>query len=183
MANRRFTFLNGQSMTLTQGEVNALQRMVHRNGSDPESIQYIPERVHYRTLNNLVSKGILRRSVRNGRHYFVKGYLPVHSATLSCDRRFNLDEALANPPMPAPKWDELAAEDFQVGYRYWPVRPGHEEAWTVRSLVVAPAPYEIQRDGMFLSPMMVTHTYGDGRERVFEKGEMVAIQGPWRTRD
>jgi hypothetical protein len=181
--SRRFTFLNGQTIMLTTGEVNAIERMVRQNGSDPEAAQYDPGNIHYRTLNNLMAKGILRRSAHNGGIYFVKGYLPVTGSTIFTNRHFDLEKALSNPVLPAPVWDELAAEDFRVGYRYWPVRPGYEKAWTVQSVTVAPAPYEVERDGKLLSPLLVTHVYGDGRERVFEKGERVVVQGPWKTQD
>jgi hypothetical protein len=75
----------------------------------------------------------------------------------------------------------LAAEDFQPGYRYWAVRPGYESAWTIASVEIATAEYEVQRDGQWISPQIVTITRRDGNVRTFEKGEQIAIMGPWKT--
>lgn len=76
----------------------------------------------------------------------------------------------------------LAAEDFQDGYRYWAVNPGYEDAWTIASVEVRTAEYEVWRDGGWVRPETVTHIRRDGNVRDdLEKGEMVAIMGPWKT--
>ncbi|MGR3875762.1 hypothetical protein ACUXZZ_45335 (plasmid) [Streptomyces graminifolii] len=75
----------------------------------------------------------------------------------------------------------LAAEDFQPGYRYWPVRPGHEQAWTVATVETYTTGTEVFRDGRWTALEMVRITYRDGRARDLERGEQVAIQGPWHT--
>lgn len=82
---------------------------------------------------------------------------------------------------PGTAYSTLAAEEFKVGYRYWPVRPGYEAAWTIASVEIAPAEYEVYRDGRWVSPQIVTITRGDGDVRQLEVGEQVAIQGPWKT--
>ncbi len=81
------------------------------------------------------------------------------------------------------EFKSLAAEDFRVGFRYWSVRPGFEQAWTVESVEIHTADYQVQRDGQWVSPELVTITYRDGRTITVEKGEQVAIQGPWFTRE
>jgi hypothetical protein len=75
----------------------------------------------------------------------------------------------------------LAAEDFRPGYRYWPVRSGCEQAWTVASVETYTADCEVFRDGRWVAPQMVRITYRDGRIRDLERGEQVAVQGPWHT--
>lgn len=75
----------------------------------------------------------------------------------------------------------LAAEDFQPGYRYWPVLPGCEQAWTVAAVETYTAECEVFRDGQWVAPQMVRIVYRDGRTLDAERGEQVAIQGPWRT--
>jgi hypothetical protein len=75
----------------------------------------------------------------------------------------------------------LAAEDFKVGYRYWAVRPGYEAAWTIASIEISTAAYEVYRDGRWVNSQIVTITRGDGDVRHLEVGEQVAIQGPWKT--
>lgn len=75
----------------------------------------------------------------------------------------------------------LAAEDFQPGYRYWPVRPGYEQAWTVATVETYASEAQVFRDGRWVDLEMVRIVYRDGRTRDLEKGEQVAIQGPWHT--
>lgn len=75
----------------------------------------------------------------------------------------------------------LAAEDFQVGRRYWAVRPGCERAWTIVCVELSTAEYQVERNGQVVTPEIVTITRGDGDVRRFEKGTMIAIQGPWKT--
>jgi hypothetical protein len=77
----------------------------------------------------------------------------------------------------------LAAEDFQPGLRYWDVRPGFESDWTVTSVAILTTEAEVFRDGKWVLRTTVTVTRRDGNVRVFDKGEKVAIQGPWRTED
>jgi hypothetical protein len=74
----------------------------------------------------------------------------------------------------------LAAEDFQPGYRYWPVRSGYEQAWTVDS--VTEFTYgQVFRNGQWKALEVVRITYRGGWTRDLERGELVAIQGPWHT--
>lgn len=75
----------------------------------------------------------------------------------------------------------LAAENFQAGYRYWPVRPGFENAWTIASVETKTAEYSVWRNGQEITPELVVITRRDGNVRTFEKGEEIAIQGPWKT--
>jgi hypothetical protein len=79
---------------------------------------------------------------------------------------------------------DLAAEDFQVGYRYWTVRPGYESAWTIASVTIHTSENEVSRNGgPWYRPVIVTHTRRDGTVRELELGDMVAIQGPFKTED
>lgn len=78
---------------------------------------------------------------------------------------------------------ELAAEDFLPGYRYWPVRPGFENAWTIGSVTVREAQYQVLREGRMVTPLLVTHIRRDGTTRTFEMGEQIAVYGPWKTED
>lgn len=87
----------------------------------------------------------------------------------------------ATAQAPTLRTTTLAAEDFKVGYRYWAVRPGYEQNWTVTDVTPHTADYQVYRDGQFITPELITITYGDGRTRTFEKGEQIAIQGPWLT--
>lgn len=181
----KFTFLNGKVVTLTTGEMNAIERFAHQNGTDPAAVQYDPGSVHFATRNNLVSKGILRKDSQGWMH-FVAGLLPVSGATVYSTRHFSLTAALAATQARSDGPTEirtLVAEDFKVGFRYWSVRPGCEDAWTIASVTVEEAEYQVMRGGEMVSPMLVTITRRDGNERTFEKGEMVAIQGPWKTED
>jgi hypothetical protein len=185
MATKKYkiTFLNGKVTTLTTGEMNAIERFAHQNGTDPEAPQYDPGNVHYRTRNNLVDKGILRRDER-GMVYFVEGLLAVQAATIFSNRRFSLSAAVANPKSTdTTEIRTLEAEKFKPGFRYWPVLPGHENAWTIRSVEVGPASYQVWRDGKMITPDIVTITRRDGNVRTLYKGEKVAIQGPWQTED
>lgn len=86
--------------------------------------------------------------------------------------------AAAQPETPI---TALAAEDFAPGYRYWSVRPGYESNWTVASVEIHTAEYEVDRGDGWFSPELVTITRRDGVVRILEKGEQVAIQGPWKT--
>jgi hypothetical protein len=184
MASQKFkiTFLNGMITTLSTGEINAIEAYAIMNGTDPASPQYHPGNVHHTTTRNLVAKGIFVMG-KGGVPSFAPGVLPVVGRTTHSASKFSLTGALAaaaNTPETT-EMRTLAAEDFQVGYRYWPVRPGYEAAWTIKSVTVHPAPYQVQREGKFVTPMLVTHVRGDGTERSFEKGEKIAIQGPWKT--
>ncbi len=84
-------------------------------------------------------------------------------------------------PVVEPKTGSLAAEDFRPGYRYWAVRPGFEDAWTIKSVTLQEAAYQVQRDGKLVTPILVMHVRRDGSNRLFELGEEIAIQGPWKT--
>lgn len=75
----------------------------------------------------------------------------------------------------------ILAEDMQPGYRYWDVRPGSEDAFTVESVRVTTTSYTVFRDGREFHPEVVYVTYRDGKTRRFEKGETVAIMGPYRA--
>lgn len=75
----------------------------------------------------------------------------------------------------------ISAEDFEVGYRYWSVRPGFESNWTVTAVEERTADVQVYRDGGWATPELIVIRYRDGRERTFERGEQVAIQGPWQT--
>lgn len=180
----RITFLNGMVTTLTTGEINAIERFARQNGTDPEHPQYDPGNVHYTTVSNLVAKGVLVRR-RNGLPYFVPGLLPVQGMSLHSGNPFSLTGALVEALVEQNKGEmkSLAAEDFAVGYRYWSVRPGYEDAWTIAKVTRHQAEYQVMRNGEMVSPMLVTHTRRDGTERTFEVGEMVAIKGPWKTED
>lgn len=180
----KVTFLNGYVKTLTTGEINAIERYARQNGTDPEATQYDPGNVSYRTVQNLVAKGILVRK-GNGVHHFAPGLLPVLRMSLYADRPFSLTGVLAKAlaEQEAGEMKTLAAEDFQVGYRYWPVRPGFEDAWTIAEVTRHEAEYQVMQDGEFVTPMLVTHVRRDGTTRTFEVGEKVAIKGPWKTED
>lgn len=183
MATKKYkiTFLNGKITTLTTGEINAIERFAHENGTDSETVQYDPGNVHYRTRNNLVDKGIMRRDER-GMVYFVEGLLPVQAATIRGAGRFSLPTSLAAPKSTdTTEIRTLEAEKFRPGYRYWPVRPGYENAWTIASVEVKAASYQVQRDGKWITPDVVVITRRDGDVRTLYKGEKVAIQGPWQT--
>lgn len=182
MASKKFkvTFLNGMTTTLTTGEVNAIEAYAVMNGTDPAHPQYHPGNVHYTTTQNLVKKGIFVKG-RGGVPSFAPGLLPVVGRTTHSPRKFSLTGALLPSEPQTTETRLLAAEDFQVGYRYWPVRPGYEAAWTIMSVTVHEAPYQVQRNGEFVTPMLVTHVRGDGTNRTVEKGEKIAIQGPWKT--
>ena len=58
------------------------------------------------------------------------------------DAKSRLDAVVkqqARDDRPKSAMTELAAEDFQPGYRYWAVRPGFEAAWTIASVEVRTA--------------------------------------------
>jgi hypothetical protein len=93
------------------------------------------------------------------------------------------EEAPVAQEAPETEITELAAEDFQPGYRYWAVRPGFESAWTISSVELKTAEYSVWRDGQEVTPELVVITRGDGDVRIFEKGEMVAVMGPWKEKD
>lgn len=80
-----------QVLKLTQGEVKAVERLVHQNGSNPESTQYDPGRVRLDTLVNLARKGILTR--KNGLFFLVAGALPVVKPTMYSDEPFTMARA------------------------------------------------------------------------------------------
>lgn len=184
MATKRYkiTFLNGKILTLSTGEINAIERFAELNGTDPGRMQYEPSGVHRTTIRNLVAKGILH--LKSGDLYFVPGLLPVqgYSARMAS---FSLSEALAKSLEEQQRRTTalLAAEDFQVGYRYWSVRPGYEDAWTIASVTERMADYQVWRGGESYTPHLVIHVRRDGTERTFEKGEMIAVQGPWKAED
>jgi hypothetical protein len=182
MASKKYkiTFLNGMITTLSTGEINAIEAYAIMNGTDPASPQYHPGNVHHTTTRNLVAKGIFVGG-RGGVPSFAPGVLPVVGRTAHSAKKFSLTEALLSSAPQTTEIRTLAVEDFQVGYRYWPVRPGYEAAWTIKSVTMQPAPYQVRRDGEFVTPTLVTHVRGDGTERTFEKGEKIAIQGPWKT--
>jgi hypothetical protein len=85
------------------------------------------------------------------------------------------------PAAEKPAITELAAEDFKPGYRYWAVRPGFEAAWTIASVELKTAEYSVWRDGREVTPELVVITRADGNVRTLEKGEMVAVMGPWKS--
>jgi hypothetical protein len=184
MASKKteFTFLNGLTVTLSTGEINAIEAYAVTNGTDPASPQYHPGSVNYTTTRNLAAKGIFVMG-KGGIPSFAPGLLPVVGRTTHSAQKFTLAAALVPSESETTKMRPLAVEDFQVGYRYWPVRPGYEAAWTIKSVTMQPAPYQVRRDGEFVTPILVTHVRGDGTERTFEKGEKIAIQGPWKTQD
>lgn len=74
----------------------------------------------------------------------------------------------------------IAAEDFRPGYRYWPVREGYENNWTIVSVTLAESTGHVYRDGEWVIPVIVTHTRRDGTTQQMYLGEQVAIQGPWK---
>jgi hypothetical protein len=102
------------------------------------------------------------------------------------DAKSRLDAVVkqqARDDRPKSAMTELAAEDFQPGYRYWAVRPGFEAAWTIASVEIRTAEYSVWRNGKEVTPELVVITRGDGTVRTLEKGEMVAIMGPWKTEE
>lgn len=78
------------------------------------------------------------------------------------------------------KTSTIAAEDFQIGRRYWEVRPGFESNWTIAKVELHTSQGEVYRDGKWIAPELVTVTRRDGRSQTFEVGQQVAIQGPFR---
>jgi hypothetical protein len=89
MALIRIRFLNGKTLGLTIGEVNAIERMARQNGTDPDQIQHGPGHVNWNTVSNLVHKGVMRRE--HGLNYFVEGLLAVHGPTLHSDEQFTMN--------------------------------------------------------------------------------------------
>jgi hypothetical protein len=75
----------------------------------------------------------------------------------------------------------INAEDMQVGYRYWEVRPGFESNWTIAKVEIHTTEYTVWRNGGEYTLELVTVTRRDGNVRIFEKGETVAIMGPFRA--
>ena len=75
----------------------------------------------------------------------------------------------------------INVEDMRPGYRYWDVRPGFENAWTIKSVEIRLAEYEVDRGAGAFAPTLVTVTRRDGDVRTFELGEKIAIMGPWKT--
>ena len=84
-----------------------------------------------------------------------------------------------NNPGQAHQFKSIAAEDFRPGYRYWPVRPGREWAWTIESVKIGPADHLVYQNGHWTHPDIVTITRRDGDVSQFEIGQQVTIQGPW----
>lgn len=93
-AGAAVTFLDGRTLRLSAGEVNAINRMAWMNGTDPESVQYDPGHVRYTTVNSLVDKGVL---VREADHLprFAAGMLPVVGPTIHAQEAFDLHRVLA----------------------------------------------------------------------------------------
>lgn len=83
----------------------------------------------------------------------------------------------------AAQFTTIAVEDVKVGYRYWSVRPGHESDWTVKSVQIHEADYQVDRKGEVFTPTLVTVTRRDGVAQVCELGERISIQGPWESDD
>lgn len=73
----------------------------------------------------------------------------------------------------------IKVEDIRPGYRYWSVRPGAEHAWTIKSVEFKLAEYQVDRGQGFVTPGLVLVTRNDGDVRTFERGEDLAIQGPF----
>lgn len=86
---------------------------------------------------------------------------------------------VASDPQPL-QTSLLAAEDFRPGWRYWSVYPGYEDAWTIASVRIFESPNSVRPDGERYTTL-VEHIRRDGDTRVFELGEKIAIQGPWKT--
>lgn len=179
--NNHITFLNGQIINLTWGEINAIERYARQNGTNPSSIQYDPGSVNFRTVHNLVAKGVFVRS--NHLVHFAPGLLPMTG--MSHGEPVSVMETLAKmvAEKERQKTKTLAAEKFLPGYRYWPVKPGFEDAWTISQVSISQAEYSVERDGQTVTPLLVTHVRRDGTTRTFEYGEQVAIKGPWKTED
>jgi hypothetical protein len=75
----------------------------------------------------------------------------------------------------------INVEDMRPGFRYWAVRPGYENAWTIKSVEIRLAEYEVWRDGGMVTPTLVIVTRNDGDVREFELGEKIAIMGPYAS--
>lgn len=177
--NNHVTFLNGQVISLTWGEINAIERYARQNGTSPSSIQDDPGSVNFRTVHNLIAKGVFVRS--NHRLHFAPGLLPVKFTSAQGSLMDTVAEMVAEKERQG--METLAAERFLPGYRYWPVRPGYEDAWTISQVSISQAGYQVERNGQTVTPLLVTHVRRDGTTRTFEYGEQVAIKGPWKTED
>lgn len=91
MANTRIRFDNGQVISLSPGEITAIERLARMNGTDPLKVQYDPGSVQRRTLNNLRNKGILTQEAERGAcFHFVAGLLPVMLPTINSQTPFTL---------------------------------------------------------------------------------------------
>lgn len=73
----------------------------------------------------------------------------------------------------------MKVEDMRPGYRYWAVRPGFEDAWTIKSVEIRLADYEVDRGEGWFTPTVVIVTRNDGNVRHFELGDEIAIMGPY----
>lgn len=80
-----------QIVSITRGELHAIEAMARQNGTHPEKTQYDPGRVRRDTLRNLWNRGLL--SKKDGLYYFPAGMLPVMGPTIYSDNPFTLTRA------------------------------------------------------------------------------------------
>jgi hypothetical protein len=73
----------------------------------------------------------------------------------------------------------IAVETMRPGYRYWAVRPGYESNWTIKSVEIREADYQVDRGNGWFTPTLVTMTRRDGVSQTCEYGEQIAIMGPF----
>ncbi len=114
------TFANGQAITLTTGEISAIERYACQNGTDPQKVQYNPGNIQHRTTSNLVDKGIMRRDER-GLYYFTEGFFPVQKATVHTSTPFTISDLAGEKPMakiykiqPSAYIDQITADGHEL---------------------------------------------------------------------
>jgi hypothetical protein len=110
---------------------------------------------------------------------YADGERDVFTSGERFDAAAKLVESLPAPV--APSWTTIPAQDMKPGYRYWSVRPGYESNWTIKTVEIAEASFQVDRGQGWFTPVLVTVTRRDGVAQTHEYGDEVAIQGPWKT--
>jgi len=110
---------------------------------------------------------------------YVDGERDAFTSGERFDAAAKLVESLPAPVVP--EWTTMPAQDMKPGYRYWSVRPGYESNWTIKSVEISEASYQVDRGNGWFTPVLVTVTRRDGVAQTHEYGDEVAIQGPWKT--
>jgi len=71
---------------------------------------------------------------------------------------------------------EIVIDDMQVGHRYIEtIAPTFDARWIVASVERSPAKVQVLRAGEWVTPELVTVTYGSGQSITHEAGTVIAI--------